>query len=247
MRSRFVRLLIVALTSVTSALMAVVFTAAPATAGHSWNGYHWSANSYPLDLNPINSLGPSFRDQGVATDVIADWNRSVKFANDQRFGDNDAGTRQNCPYPSGKSFRMCNYNHGANGWAGLAQIHLSGNHIVDGRARVNDYYGTGYNYRRHVLCQEVGHVLGLDHQANGNPSCMDDSSAGWDNLRPNDHDYEQLLRIYDHHHSPPPATTAERAAGPSHADVHLPVEYSVTRLANGDLLVTYVLRPPPGR
>lgn len=242
MRSRFVRVLIAALTGITSALVAVAFTAAPATAGHSWNGYHWSANSYPLDLHPINSLGSTFRDQGVATDVNADWNRSVKFANDQRFGNNDAGTRQNCPYPSG-SFRMCNYNWGATGWAGLAQIRLNGNHIVEGRARVNDYYGSSYNYRRHVLCQEVGHVLGLDHQANGNASCMDDSSAGWDNLRPNDHDYEQLLRIYDHRHGTLAISAGPVSGAATGTDIGGGAERTITRLPGGDLLVTFVLRP----
>lgn len=215
--------------------------ATPASAGHSWNGYHWPTSSYPINLNPINSFSDGFRSTGIATDVIADWNRSTRFANTQRYGDNDAGTRSNCPYPSGKSFRMCDYNWGATGWAGIAQIHVNGSHILDGRVRVNNYYGTSNSYRRHVLCQEVGHILGLDHQANGNNSCMDDSSAGWDEMRPNAHDYEMLERIYDHRHT---SLAATASVNTSTAHSHACPNQTVTRLADGSLLIEYILPAP---
>jgi len=223
-----------------SAIVIPVFVT-PATASHSWNGYHWSTGSYPINLDPTNSLSDGFRDTGISTDVNADWNRSSRFANTQRFGANDATTRSDCPYPAGRSYRMCDYNWGATGWAGLAQIHINGNHITDGRVRVNNYYGTSNSYRRHVLCQEVGHVLGLDHQASGNNSCMDDSSAGWDELHPNAHDYEMLERIYDHRH-----TSLAATAGTGERTLHREVcsNRTVTRLADGTLLVELFLPPP---
>jgi hypothetical protein len=89
-----------------------------------------------------------------------------------------------------------------------------------------------------VLCQEYGHVLGLNHQANGNHSCMDDSSQGWDELTPNSHDYDMLVSIYNHTHSNRalPATTHVDSAS-SNADVNR----TVTQLPNGDLLITFII------
>jgi predicted Zn-dependent protease len=60
---------------------------------------------------------------------------------------------------------------------------VSGSHIVQGTTKVNDtYFNTAtYNtraWRQLVMCQEVGHTFGLDHQDEtfNNPnlgSCMD--------------------------------------------------------------------------
>lgn len=54
--------------------------------------------------------------------------------------------------------------------------------------------------RQHVMCQEIGHDFGLDHQDESGAdldTCMDYSSA-LDNAHPNAHDYEQLETIYAH-------------------------------------------------
>lgn len=60
-----------------------------------------------------------------------------------------------------------------------------------------------------MACQEIGHIFGLDHQDEvfGNlnlGTCMDytndparNDGAG-DNLRPNQHDYDELSLIYAH-------------------------------------------------
>ncbi|EKD87458.1 MAG: hypothetical protein ACD_36C00073G0005 [uncultured bacterium] len=94
---------------------------------------------------------------------------------------------------------------------GLAQIWVSGDHITKGLAKVNDsYFNTStYNtpaWKNLVMCQEVGHTLGLDHQdeAFDNPNlgtCMDytsDPDGPPSNEHPNAHDYEQLETIYAH-------------------------------------------------
>jgi hypothetical protein len=230
-------------------LLATVAPAAPARAGHSWNGYHWAAGSYPINLRPVNSFSDGFRDQDVARAVNVDWNRSGKFENSQRGGANGRDTRRTCPYVAG-SVRMCNFDYGATGWAGVAQIVVSGRHILRGRVKINDHYGTSTSYRRHVHCQEFGHILGLDHQADGNHSCMDDSSLGWDELRPNEHDYRMLARIYDHTHSGAPQVTRETTVQ-SHAGgvttlPPTPSSVTTTRLPSGELLITYALAPSRG-
>ena len=73
---------------------------------------------------------------------------------------------------------------------------------------MNDTYfnTTTYNtsaWRNLVVCQEVGHTLGLDHQDEifGNPNlltCMDYTSDPSTNQHPNAHDYEELGLIYAH-------------------------------------------------
>ena len=62
------------------------------------------------------------------------------------------------------------------------------------------YYNT-YDWRQGVVCQELGHILGLDHQDddfNNEPlfSCMDYQDPLFPN--PNQHDYDQLQTIYAH-------------------------------------------------
>ncbi|MGC4939945.1 hypothetical protein [Kribbella sp. DT2] len=57
--------------------------------------------------------------------------------------------------------------YGNNGWAGLASINLSGSgHISTGSVKLNDTYESGAPTaeRQGVMCQEVGHTYGLDHQ-----------------------------------------------------------------------------------
>jgi len=131
------------------------------------------------------------------------------------------GTRNptTCSPTSGR-VEVCNAAYGENNWLGLAQIWISSRqHIVAGTTKVNDtYFNTAtYNtppWRNLVMCQEVGHTLGLDHQDeiknNANlGTCMDytndpDGGAGGasetdpSNEHPNKHDYDQLVTIYSH-------------------------------------------------
>jgi hypothetical protein len=60
--------------------------------------------------------------------------------------------------------------------------------------------------KRHVLCQEIGHTFGLDHQYT-EPTCMDDINGLFDPafVGPGAHDFEQLGSIYAHRHSVAPA------------------------------------------
>jgi hypothetical protein len=91
---------------------------------------------------------------------------------------------------------------------GVAQVWVSGSHITQGTVKVNDTYfaGAPYNttaWRNLVMCQEVGHTLGLDHQDEvfDNPNlgtCMDYTQDPSTNQHPNQHDYDELETIYGH-------------------------------------------------
>lgn len=91
---------------------------------------------------------------------------------------------------------------------GLAQLYVYGDHITKATVKMNDYYfnQTRFNtagWKNLVMCQEIGHVLGLDHQDenfSNTPigSCMDYSTNTMPNQQPNYHDYYQLYVIYNH-------------------------------------------------
>jgi hypothetical protein len=110
--------------------------------------------------------------------------------------------------------QVCNSKYGNNGWLGLASINLASgtNHITQGSAKMNDtYFNTSTynnpNERQHVMCQEVAHTFGLDHQSTDGSSldtCMDYFSNTGANAgstlstKPNAHDFSELGTIYAH-------------------------------------------------
>lgn len=187
------------LTMATVVAGTVMATAAPALASNSWNGYHWarSSSGTPLQLAVIDSVTSSWDSQLQTAN--SDWNRSSVFENYLTAGSTYASTRRSCPAATGK-VRVCNYTYGNTGWLGLAQINLSsGSHIAWGTTKVNDSYSFTAAAKQHVMCQEVGHDFGLDHQFTNTSSCMD--YAGLDDpsyVSPNSHDYNQLTAIYNH-------------------------------------------------
>ena len=108
--------------------------------------------------------------------------------------------------------QVCNGTYGRNGWLGLASINISGDHITQGSAKMNDtYFATATynnpNEKQHVICQEIGHTFGLGHTSEDGSSqdtCMDYFSNTGANAgsvvstHPNAHDYDQLATIYGH-------------------------------------------------
>jgi hypothetical protein len=96
----------------------------------------------------------------------------------------------------------------------LATISITNQtHITQGSAKMNDSYFNNARYnnaneREHVMCQEVAHTFGLDHQSTDGSSldtCMDyfsntDANAGsTKSTTPNAHDFEELNTIYAQH------------------------------------------------
>lgn len=185
--------------------LVIATSASVAYASHSWGSYHWARTSNPFTVTLGDNVSTTW--DAYLTEASADWSVS-SVLNTEVVGGQGG---KNCRATSGR-VEVCNKKYGYNGWLGLAQIWInSSGHIVQGTAKMNDTYfnTTTYNtpaWRRLVMCQEVAHAFGLNHQdeAFGNPNlgtCMDytnDPDGPPSNEHPNAHDYEQLEIIYAH-------------------------------------------------
>lgn len=182
-------------------VLLVLSFAIPAFADHSWGNYHWARQSNPFTLRVVDSNTADWDDR--LTEAIVDWGSSSVMNLTREAGDSSTRTRKQCKMVAGK-IRSCNASYGFNGWLGLASINISGSHITQATSKMNDSYFNSSSYdedaRQHVMCQEIGHGFGLDHQDESGAdlgTCMDYANA-LDNRSPNAHDYEQLETIYTH-------------------------------------------------
>jgi hypothetical protein len=170
---------------------ALVLLASPALAGHSWNGYHF----------PSDNLAPTVTGETSLADVpivVGDWADLETNIQPTHTG-------------SGSGDIKVVAKRGNPNWIGLAQIKIdSDGHIVEGKVTLNSAYanynnGNGTaNIWKHVLCQEVGHILGLQHSSQD--TCMNDAfetlglvDDDVDYTTPGGHDDGQLNIIYDGH------------------------------------------------
>lgn len=182
-------------------LIFAVFPLAP-SADHSWGGYHWARTGNPFTLKLGDNLSSTW--DAYLGRTSYDWSLSTALNTTIVAG---GANPRNCRSTTGR-VEVCNSTYGNNGWLGVAQIWISGGHITQGTVKVNDtYFNTAtYNtpaWRNLVMCQEVGHTLGLDHQDEdfyNTPlgTCMDYSRDPVPNQHPNTHDYDQLGIIYNH-------------------------------------------------
>lgn len=180
---------------------AAVLTASIATASHSWNNYHWARNTSSFSLQVIDSNTSNWDDE--LNRALQEWSQSTKLDMRVTSANDSASTRQSCPMSAGR-VRSCNYTYGSNGWLGLASINLdSRGHISQGTSKMNDSYSSSFasqNQRWHVMCQELGHTIGLGHTSENGSSqntCMDYSTSPT-SVSPNTHDYNQLVSQYGH-------------------------------------------------
>jgi hypothetical protein len=184
------------------AAMAVVMVPSGAGASHSWGGYHWARTANPFTLKLGNNVSSGWISYLATTS--SDWSQSSVLDTTVVAG---ATNPKPCKAARGQ-VQVCSAGYANTGWLGVAQIWVSGTHITQGSVKVNDtYFNTAtYNtpaWHNLVMCQEVGHTLGLDHQDEnfGNlnlGTCMDYTSDPTTNQHPNQHDYDELVTIYSH-------------------------------------------------
>jgi hypothetical protein len=203
-------------------------------ANHSWGGYHWARTTPQFTLRLGDNMSPGWRP--YLAKASSDWNSPSKY------GWNGAqplitavvagqSAQKRCKMVAGTA-QVCNGTYGFNGWLGLASINITGGeHITQGSAKMNDsYFNTSTynnpNEKQHVVCQEIAHTFGLDHQDESGKSlntCMDYFSNTGANAgstlstEPNRHDFEELASIYQHLDST--TTVASSAAAASGVEV----------------------------
>jgi len=169
-----------------------------AYASHSWNNYHWARTTSSFTLQVIDSVSSSWDDE--LNLALSQWSQSTKLDLQVTGFDDSTRARKQCRSVTGK-IKVCNAAYGNNGWLGLASINIdSQSHITRGTAKMNDSYFMDQNERRHVMCQEVGHLFGLGHTSEDGSTqntCMDYSQSPT-STGPNQHDYDQLVAIYGH-------------------------------------------------
>ena len=206
---------------------AVAALATPASANHSWGGYHWARTANPLTVQLGDNVDSRW-DSYLRT-TQSDWNQSTVIESPLVAGSTNP---KNCRGVAG-TIQVCNSTYGNTGWLGIASISITGGtHITQGTVKLNDtYFNTAkYNtpaWRNMVSCQEVGHTYGLDHQdENFNNTnlgtCMDytndpsgtaGTNGSLNNEHPNAHDYDELLTIYGHRDSTTTVAFRANAAG----------------------------------
>jgi hypothetical protein len=183
--------------------LALAALASSVRAEHTWGNYHWARTSNPFTLQLGDNVSSAW-DASLAM-ASSDWSQSSVLHTATVAGSNPRP--KNCKPVSGR-VEVCNASYGNTGWLGIAQIWVNGDHITQGVTKLNDYYFNTamYNtpaWRQLVMCQEVGHTFGLDHQdedfTNTNlGTCMDYTNDPATNQHPNAHDYEELESIYAH-------------------------------------------------
>ena len=255
------------------ALIAPIAQAGSASANHSWGGYHWARTSNPFTIQLGDNVSGLW--DGMLTTASDDWKQSTVL--DTRVV--PGGTKPKSCRPTSGRVEVCSARYGNTGWLGFAQIWITGGtHITQGIVKNNDYYfgSSSYQYNntaemQHVICQEIGHTFGLDHQSTSGASlntCMDyyhnTSASDTQSTHPNAADYDELLCIYD------PASIGKTLTSGSHSCTgtgHLDSSSTVgaafgsargaapsfspgsrvdesryvEQLPNGDLLVTWVI------
>lgn len=184
----------------------VMVTALPAQADHSWGNYHWARKANPFTLKLGDNVTSAW--DAYLSEASSDWSKSTVL--DTTIVAGGVTNVKRCPITAGR-VEICNASYGFNGWLGVAGISVSGGHITGSYVKMNDSYfnSSTYNkpeWRRFVMCQEIGHAFGLDHTDetfdNANQgTCMDYTNNPLgppSNEHPNAHDYDQLQTIYTH-------------------------------------------------
>ena len=170
---------------------AFLIVATAAFANHPWNGYHF----------PSDNLSPT----------VADKTRSSLYnvpAAVQEWA--DLGTPIQPTTATGKKGDITVSEAFSLEWLGLAQIWVEDGHITKGQVKLNTqslafYEANGFpGIADHALCQELGHIWGLDHNRDGpsggtpDNTCMNDEAFPGSETSPNQHDTDQLNLIYNH-------------------------------------------------
>ncbi|MBA2598668.1 MAG: hypothetical protein H0V00_18760 [Chloroflexia bacterium] len=174
---------------------------APSATAQAAAPYHWARKRSHFRLR-------------VGNNVAGDWNRYLRAAlNEWNQGETvtlvevDGATNPQYCNPVSGTVQVCDWWYGTQtGWLGLTRLYFNarGDHIDAATIQLNSSFlyapNSPYNNdaaRRHTLCHELGHTLGLDHPET--TSCMNNSQyAVFNYVTPINGDFRELRRVYEH-------------------------------------------------
>jgi hypothetical protein len=184
------------------AMVLVVVPVASSMADTSAASFHWARKRPQFTLK-------------VGDNVSGDWNTYLRKAL-KNWNENDTvtldkvggGTNPQECRPTKGRVEVCNWQYGTQtGWLGLTRLYFNdrGDHIEEVTVQLNDsfLYASNSKYnsnaaRRHTICHELGHSMGLEGHVE-NRSCMNDNEdAIFNNVTPIRKDFRELEQIYSH-------------------------------------------------
>ena len=187
-----------ALITAVIAALSLLTVVTVASADHAWSVYHW----------PSDNLSPTVVDRTTTSPLydvpagVREWAKLGTSIQPEMATANKKGDIK----IKESVIRSTSY-------LGLAGVYLDGDgHITRAEIVLNtrlmvELYGPDpRDIADHVLCQEIGHVLGLYHNRDGDDTggspdntCMNDQGHLGEYTSPNSHDIDQLNDIYDGH------------------------------------------------
>jgi hypothetical protein len=237
------------------ALLAIALVVVPVTinvAGTSAANYHWAREQSKFRLRVGDNVSGNWNK--LLRSTLRDWNKNDTVTLD---GVGGSSNPRDCRPVTGR-VEICNSRYGTRtGWLGLARLYFArGGHIDAATVQMNDSFlnagGNKYNTdaaRRHTLCHELGHAIGLDHA--NTRSCMNNSQhAVFNYLKPIRSDFRRLNRIYDHRDEGTTVSSASVTSEEFAVPTSLPAEPSgrdatesvtVQTLEDGREVVTFIV------